>query len=83
MEPDSLKFTLGRKQLKSRDITATAREMRLPGNKSKVKPQIQSQKKTQQKQFKCNTGGNLEAGTGKHRRDKLEDNSKLLKTEEH
>lgn len=76
MEPDSHKFTLGGKQLKSRNITSSAREMTLPGNKSKAKPQIQSQKKPQ---LKCNTGGNLEAGTGKHRTDKLEDNSKLPK----
>lgn len=45
MEIDSYKFTLGGKQLVSRNNTSRAREMRLPGNKSKVKPQIQSQKK--------------------------------------
>lgn len=45
MEPDSHKITLGGKHLKSRNITSSAREMSLPGNKSKVKPRIQSQKK--------------------------------------
>lgn len=77
MEPDSQKLTLSGRQLKSGNITSSAKETHLLGNESKVKPQIQSQKTPQ---FKCNTVGNLEAGTGKHRINKLEDNSKLPKS---
>lgn len=44
MEPNSDKFTLGGKHLKSRSITSSAREMQLSGNKSKVKTQILSLK---------------------------------------